>query len=126
MKRGWIGAGLLAVILAVGLLVTWCMDRFHDPVAGNLEQAAERALHGDWETADLLTQRAQADWEAHWDFSAAFADHEPMETIDGLFAQVEVYRRAEDRVAFAAACAELSRKVEAMGEAHSVAWRNIF
>lgn len=126
MRRGWIGGGLLAILLALSLLVTWCMDRFHEPVAANLEQAADFALAGDWENADALARRARADWEKHWDFSAAFADHEPMENIDGLFAQTEVYEKARDTVAFAATCAELARQVEAMGEAHGITWKNIF
>lgn len=126
MKRGWIGSGLLAVLLIISLLVTWCMDRFHQPVAEELERAADYALAEDWENADALVRRARADWDKHWSFSAAFADHEPMEDIDALFAQTEVYRKIRDEAAFAAACAELARQVEAMGEAHGITWRNLF
>ena len=41
MKRSWFGLGLLAVLLAGGLLVTWAMERIHEPVARDLITAGE-------------------------------------------------------------------------------------
>ena len=125
MKRGAIGLGLLVFLLAAGLLVTWGMDHCHDRIAEDLEDAAEHALMGDWEQAEKLSQGAEKDWERCWNFSASFADHEPMEEIDGLFAQLEIYEKAREKTSFAAACAELSRRVEAMGEAHGLTWWNL-
>ena len=49
-----------------------------------------------------------------------------MEEIDALFAEVEVYAAAREETDFAAGCAALSRKVEAMGQAHGASWWNLF
>lgn len=125
MRRSWIGFGLLAVLLAGGLLVSWGMGRFHDPIAQDLDQAANCALAGNWDRADILVCGAKESWEKRWGFSAAFADHEPMEDIDGLFAQLEVYAKARECVPYAASCAELSRRIEAMSDAHELKWRNL-
>lgn len=125
MKRGWIGLGLLAVMLAGGLLVTWHMGQNHQQIANDLKKAGRCALAENWEDAIDLAEDAFDDWEDDWRFSAAFADHEPMETIDALFAQLDTYRIARDSVSFSAICAELARQVEAMGDAHSLNWRNL-
>ncbi len=125
MTRGWIGIGLLLVLLGCSIFVTQAMEDRHMPVSQNLEQAADAALAGDWETALAHSERAKGDWEDTWHFSASFADHEPMEEIDGLFAQVEVYGRSREAVSFAAVCADLARQLEAMGDAHGFVWWNI-
>lgn len=125
MKRGAIGLGLLVALLAGGLLITWGMGRCHDPIARQLEQAADCALAGQWSRAEELTEQARACWKKNWSFSAAFADHEPMEDIDGMFARLEVYAKAREDVEYAAACAELSRRMEAMGDAHELSWWNL-
>lgn len=126
MKRSWFGLGLLVVLLAGGLLVTWAMDRIHGPVARDLITAGEYALAGDWEQAQQLSRQAKECWEKNGKLRACFADHEPMEEIDACFAQLEVYCRMKEETAFAAACGETARKVEAMGEAHGLKWENFF
>lgn len=124
MKRSWIGLALLLILLACGLLVTWAMDRCHEPILRDLDDAALFAMAGDWEQAQLRMGRAWGIWQDCWHFSASFADHEPMEDIDAVFAHLEVYALRQEETAFAAACRELSRKVEAMSEAHSLVWWN--
>ena len=125
MKRGWIGLGLLLILLVAGLLVTGHMGRNHRKISRELDMAAAHALAGDWEEALEETRDAWEDWEEGWHFSAAFADHEPMEEIDALFAQLEAYRKTRDAVAFAAVCRQLAKQVEAMGDAHQLNWWNL-
>lgn len=125
MKRSWIGAGMLVVILAAALLVTWGMDRCHDPIARDLDSAAKYALSGDWDQAKALAKNADEVWKNNRNFSACFADHGPMEEIDADFAQLEVYAHSREEVAFAATAAALSQKVQAMGEAHGLVWWNV-
>ena len=125
MKRAWIGLGLLLVLLTGGLLVAWHMDSSHREIARELEQAAACALAENWEEAREDAEDAREDWREHWHFSAAFADHEPMEEIDALFSQLEAYLTARDAVSFGAVCKELSRQVEAIGDAHGLNWWNL-
>ena len=125
MKRGWIGAGLLVGLLVIGLLVTWFMDKIHSEISEELEFAARFVMAENWEEAAEAAEDAYEDWQEKWHFSAAFADHEPMEQIDALFAQLHPYLTDRDSVSFAAACRELARQIEAIGDAHGLNWWNL-
>jgi len=126
MKRSWLGVGLLAIMLVIGLLVTRAMGRIHDPIARDLTAAGEYALAGNWNQAEALSQQASDSWEKHALFRACFADHNPTEEIDACFAQLETYKRMKEETAFAAACGETAQKVKAVGEAHKLIWNNFF
>lgn len=125
MRRCWFGLALMLALLAAGLAVTWGMNHWHDPVAADLERASDAALWEDWQKAEHLLERAEGRWKKHWRFSATFADHEPMEEIDAVFAQLGVYLDARDQVSLAAGCASLARQVEAIGDAHGLNWWNL-
>lgn len=126
MKRCWWGLVLLVVLLAGSLLSAWQMGRVHKPMADSARQAAAYALVNDWEKANALAQQARAEWEKRWDFSAAFANHAPMEQIDSLFARLEAYGKAKNSHLFAAVCADLGQALESIGDAQGLNWWNIF
>ena len=125
MTRGWIGLGLLVALLIGGLLVTEDMGRTHREISEELELAARAAAAGNWEEASETAEEAYEDWQKKWHFSAAFADHEPMEEIDAQFAQLWPYLAKRDWVSFSAACRQLARQVEAIGDAHGLNWWNL-
>jgi hypothetical protein len=125
MGKFWLGAGLLALFLALGLWVSSVMDTVHMDISQDLSEAAELTLAGDMEQGYFLAQQAQAQWEKKWHGSACVADHAPMDEIDGLFAQLPVYRQAEQPGDFAACCTRLSMLVAAMSEVHSLTWWNL-
>lgn len=126
MKRCIFGWVLLAVLLAASLLVTWAMEKWNEPIARELELAAESAIAGSWESATAMAEQAKADWENIQPYAACFADHGPMEEIGDTFAQLGVYGKTGQEVAFAAACAELAEKIQAMSDAHGLLWWNLF
>lgn len=125
MKRGWFGAALLLILLGLGIGTSTLMQRFHTPLARSLEQASEYAMEGNWSRAGQIALRTKDSWEEMWHLSATVTDHGPMEEIDALFAQLEVYQDTGDPVHFAAVCAALSRQIEAMGDAHKLSWWNL-
>ena len=125
MKRLWIGIGLLAAILAVGLWTSAHMTEVHTEIADELTEAARAAQAGAWDRAEELTREAQEDWKEGWNFSAALADHTVLDEVDGLFAQAEVYRKNRDAVAFAAVCAQLASSVRAIQEGHKLSLWNL-
>lgn len=125
MKRIWIGVGLLAVLLAGGLWIAGAMENAHEPGASDLRRASELALDGDWLKAEALVERARESWEEKWRITASFSDHEPMDTIDGVFAQLKIYARAQDTVSYAAACADLAEQLRSMSQAHALNWWNL-
>lgn len=125
MQRLWIGIALLIILLGLGLWTAIAMDKIHQPIAALLNQAAEAALQEDWQDAAALALDAKGEWERHWSAIASVADHTPMDEIDGLFAQLPIFAREEEKSDFAAVCAQLARLTQAMGNAHSLNWWNL-
>jgi len=125
MKRSWIGLLLLLFLLAGGLMATRAMARIHQPIAQDLDRAADHVLSGDWDRAEALSRRAMASWEASAHFRACLADHSPVEEIDAEMAQLRVYGSVRDQAAFAASCVELAKKIDAVGDAHGLFWWNM-
>lgn len=126
MKRSWIGFFLLMVLLTGAAVSAFAMVCIHEPIEEDLKQASRCALLGDWDNADRYFQKAQGQWKRWEHLRTCFADHNPVEQIDGDFEALEVYCRTREDVAFAADCRELARKVAAVGEAHQLVWWNVF
>ena len=125
MARGWFGAGILAVFLVLGLILSGVTDKVQLPTGELLEQAAEKTLVGDFEEGIALGMEARSQWEQQWKFTAAIADHSPMDDVDALFAEMEVYARTGEEPHFAACCKELSQRLEAIADAHRFSWWNV-
>jgi len=125
MKRLWIGILILSVLLASGGLSSWAIAGIHAPIALSLHQAEAAALSQDWPQAEQYSRAAYARWQQHWRFTAAFADHTPMDEVDGLFAELQVYCQCREAQHFAATCAHLAQLTEAMAESHSPSWWNL-
>ena len=125
MVRGWIGLAILVVFLILGFVTTGVMDHAHLPTENLLSQAAEKTLQGDFTEAVALAAEAKQRWEDHWNGTATVADHSPMDDVDALFAEMEVYAQTEEKPHFAACCLELSQRIQAVAEAHRFSWRNI-
>ncbi len=122
MRRLYIGAVLLVVLLALGVGIAVGMDGIHARSAAALDAAADAALDGDWQTAQLLSQQAQQMWQQNWQIVACVADHTPMDEIDALFAQLPAFVRGGEDVHFAATCAQLAQLLQAMGDAQRPDW----
>lgn len=126
MARFWLGAGLLAAFLALCLGVGVAMEQTHEPISAHLEQAAGACLDGDPQAGYALARQAHDRWRSGWNWVAAVSDHAPMDEIDSLFAQMETYAQAGLTGEFAACCNRLSQLVQAVAEAHSLHWWNLF
>ena len=125
MNRFILGIAILAIFLMLGLGVAWGMDEMHLDVSDNLSLAAEQVIAGDWEKGVDLAKQAKTEWEKNWQKTACVADHAPMDEIDGLFAQLDAFEKPEEAVHYAATCAQLSKLVEAMADAHRLSFWNL-
>ena len=123
-RRFWLGLGILLLLMAVGVWGVWGMGRIHDPVADTLDQAAKAAMEEDLDRAVSLSRQAEQAWQGKRDLAAAGSDHEPMDEIESLFAELEVYALEKEQMEFAAGCLRLSKLVRAMADAHSLRWWN--
>lgn len=124
MKHFWLGAGLLSLFLILGILVSVFMKNTHMEISQTLEEAAQKTLSGDLDSGIRLGNKAKEDWKKSRKGTAAVADHSPMDDIDSLFAEMEVYAQAREEPHFAACCAQLAQLVKAMYDAHALTWWN--
>ncbi len=125
MARGWLGAGLLAVFLLLSVGASVAMDNAHLPTGDLLSQAAEVTLSGDFDRGVQLGMEAKVRWEKAWSATAVVADHSPMDDVDALFAEMEIYAKTGEQPHFAACCLELSQRLQAVAEAHRFSWANV-
>ena len=125
MKRFWLGVGILAVLLAAGISLTVGIAGVHNKLSKDLDGASEAVQRGDWDTAIHLAESAKAQWNRCRRFVASFVDHEPLEQMDSLFSELEIYRQQQLPTDYAAVCTHLSHLSEAIGESHALTWWNL-
>ena len=125
MLRLWIGIGILAILLAMGIGLLWGSGVFFEELSQDLQQAGDFALAGNWQAAGEKVEKSREKWEAYRPFWASFTDHEPVEQMQNLFAQLELYRTRQLEVEFAAVCRNLVHVAEAIDESHSLKWWSI-
>ena len=124
-RRFWYGLGILILLLGVGLWTARSLEKLHTPVKDSLEQAARAVMDGDMEKGVALAGQARTVWQQRRMLTTAVADHGPVEEIDSLFSQIQVYAQTGSTTDFAAYCARLAKLVAAVGEAHSLSWQNL-
>ena len=125
MKHFWLGTGILLFFLIAGLLLTFAFCRIHEPLSETLDDAAQAALAGDWKKAVFFADTATSKWEKYRSFTAAVADHAPLEEMDAAFAILETYMELGWWGEFAALCAQLSQMACAMAESQAFVWWNL-
>lgn len=124
-KRFYLGICLLIVLLLLGLGTAFGMSAIHTPEVALLKQAEELALEGDFAQAAQLASQAKSRWMHYRQLTAAVADHTPMDEAERLFAEMEIYARAQEEAHFAACCSQLQIMCKAVANAHSPAWWNL-
>ena len=125
MKRLWIGVALLAVLLIGGIGSTIAIEHFHHSLAQRLDSTAAAALEEDWPRAQALLRQCRNRWLHCRNFVAAGVSHEPIEEIDNLYDQLDIYLRRRDSMGFALCCRTLRHRTADLGEAQSINWWNL-
>lgn len=124
-RRFYLGLGILLLFLALGLLTNYSLARIHQPVTEGFSQAAREALAGNLTEGIALARQAEHRWLRYRSVTASVADHTPMDEIEGLLAEMNVFAAAEDAEHFAACCAQLATLTQAIADAHNPAFENI-
>lgn len=125
MKHLIFSIALLLMLLAAGIFSSLRVQWVQEPIATQLEQAAQAGFSENWELAGSLFEKAQTRWNTYRNALATVTDHGPMEEIDSLFDELEFYRRAKDPVLFSSLCGRLSQLAEAVGESLRFSWWNL-
>lgn len=118
MKRLRFGLALLVLLLAAGIALSDTMERTNRQCGRLLDAAATVALEEQWELALEFAEDARDLWQKNWAVTAALADHQPMDEIDGFFAELERYGQCRDRVSFCGAAAHLGSLLTALSRSH--------
>ena len=125
MRRMWFGVAVLLLLLGTGIGIHVFMKHTHCPSGAIVQQAAAFAEEGNWTQARLFRDRAWEKWQKNWHVTAAIADHEPMDQVDALFAELAFYAKQEDMLSFCGGCAYLAELLESMGTSNEPNWWNL-
>lgn len=124
MIRFRIGLVLLLGLLVLSFRVQDITASTEAPIAAALDAAADDAMEENWASAREAISIAQTRWQHSRSITSVLADHQPMEDIEALFAQLSACAEAEDPGTCASLCRELSRRILAMADAHRLSWQN--
>ncbi len=119
------GIGVLVVLLLAGLFVSWYLGRQQTGQADTLENCAWMALSGQWSNARETASEVREEWEKQWKLQAALTDHEPLEEIDNLFEELNIYGAAGEKAEFARVCASISKRMDDLAETNRLSWWNV-
>ncbi|MBE6978207.1 MAG: DUF4363 family protein [Ruminococcaceae bacterium] len=125
MRRPFLGICILLALLAISVTIWWGMDRVHREISQLLIQSQAAAQAEDWRGAEHYANQARQLWQRYHHFTAAFADHTPMDELDSLFAELTVYLENRESPHFEATCAQLILLSQAMADSHGLQWWNI-
>jgi len=126
VKRIWFGAALLAALLLLGIGSAALMEDIHLTQAAQLNHAADLAMSGSWEHAEAVFSEAHKSWDKKSVIVSGLSDHNPMDQIDGIFAQLEIFATMRDVVSFSSSCRYLAKQLEALSKSHSFSFENFF
>ena len=125
MNRLWIGVGLLAVLLAASVGMLFVSRDFNKEFTHDLEQAGHSAMAGNWTAAEKQLAKSREKWQTYQRFWASSTDHEPVEQMQNLFSQLELFQARRLEVEFASACRALVNLAEAIDESHGLRWWSV-
>lgn len=125
MKRGVWGIGILLALLVFGIATSTAMRSIHRDIGQHLQLAQAAAAAEQWQTAETEVRQAVSAWRRFHAFTATFADHTPMDEMDGLFAELEVFLKKRESPHFEAVCGRLVLQAQAMADSHGIQWWSI-
>ena len=125
MKRLWIAAALLVLLLGISLANAWYADSLTRGLAQQLEQAQQLAEQQQWEPARRLTQQVYESWNGHHFYLHSVLRHSDTDEILRTFRCVLQYLYLEEMDQYAAANADLISQLELLAEMEQASLVNV-
>lgn len=125
MKKGWVAAGLLAAMAALGLWHVNTLSRLTDRLRQDLAQAETFAEQGDWAEAGQLTSQVSRQWDDRRMYLHITLDHETADQISTSFAEVLEFLEHREAGEYSAANVRLMEQLELLGEAERPLLENL-
>ena len=116
MKRLWIAAGLLILLLAASLTNAWYVQSVTGEMGERLRQAQTLAEGDDWTRAEAMTRQVYEDWQARNFYFNTLMRHSDTDQVLRAFRQVLEYLRLQEPDQYNAANADLIAQLELLAE----------
>lgn len=125
MKRLWIAAGLLALLLAASLTNAWYAQKLTGNMGERLRQAQTLTGQGNWDRAEALTRQVYEDWQDHHFYFHTLMRHSDTDQVLRAFRQVLEYLRLREPDQYNAANADLVAQLELLAEMEQASVVNV-
>lgn len=125
MKRLYIAAALLALLLGLSLVNGWYSERLTGEMREQLRQAQRLAEEEDWGRAEAVTRQVYEDWQnRHFYFHTTMRHSDTDQMLRG-FRTVLEYVRLQEPDQYNAANADLIAQLELLAEMEQPTLTNV-
>lgn len=125
MKRLWIAAALLGVMLAGSLTNAWYAQSMTEGFNRRLEQAQALAREEEWDRAAKITRAVYEDWQDRHFYLHTVMRHSDTDQILRTFRSVMQYLDLQEMDQYAAANADLMTQLELLAEMEQASFTNV-
>lgn len=116
MKRLWIAAAILVLMLGASLVNGWYAQSLTGEMTKQLRQAQSFTELDDWERAESVTRQVYEDWQEHHFYLHTLMRHSDTDQVLRAFRQVMEYLRLQEPDQYNAANADLIAQLELLAE----------
>lgn len=125
MKRLYIAAALLILLLGVSLANGWYAQNITGEMCRELRQAQLLAEVEDWSQAESITRQVYEDWQGHHFYFHTLMRHSDTDQVLRAFRQVLEYLRLQEPDQYNAANADLMAQLELLAEMEQASVVNV-
>lgn len=125
MKRLWMAAALLALLLGASLANGWYAQRLTDGMREQLGRAQALAEQDDWERAEAVTRQVYEDWQNRHFYFHTTMRHSDTDQILRAFRTVLEYLKLQEPDQYNAANADLMAQLELLAEMEQASVANV-
>ena len=125
MRRLWIAAGLVGLLLAASLANAWYAQKITDDMGRRLERAQELAQGEDWGEAERIPRQVFQDWEERHFYFHTLMRHSDTDEILRAFREVLEYLEVREIDQYRAANADLVAQLELLAEMEQATLVNV-
>ena len=125
MKRLYIAAALLLVLLGASLANAWYAQSLTGGMTDQLRRAQSLTEQDDWAQAEAVTRQVYEDWQSHRFYFHTLMRHSDTDQVLRAFRQVLEYLPLQEPDQYNAANADLMAQLELLAEMEQASVVNV-
>ncbi len=125
MKRLYIAAALLLVLLGASLANAWYAQSLTGGMTDQLRRAQSLTEQDDWAQAEAVTRQVYEDWQSHHFYFHTLMRHSDTDQVLRAFRQVLEYLPLQEPDQYNAANADLMAQLELLAEMEQASVVNV-